>query len=149
MRHLHLRGAKIECIWPKHCKPLIVNHVGLFLLCSFFAIYTHFYEVGLKDRMSPLLKHSILIKLKNWENWSAFYLSVRRYTPHISPLVPWPHAERHGFRTGAMCWQVVIIQYDAWKSKSKQRMIFMIIHVKESLLPRGKVCSVATSCDIT
>ena len=28
-----------------------------------------------------------------------------------------------------------------WKSKTKQRMVFRMIHVKESLLPMGKVWS--------
>ena len=33
-----------------------------------------------------------------------------------------------------------------WKSKTKQRMVFWMIHVKDSLLPMGKVWSTWTSC---
>ena len=29
--------------------------------------------------------------------------------------------------------------YRPWKSKTKQRMVFSMIHVKDSLLPMGKV----------
>ena len=31
--------------------------------------------------------------------------------------------------------------YLPWESKTKQRMVFRMIHVKDSLLPRGKVWS--------
>ena len=31
--------------------------------------------------------------------------------------------------------------YTPWKSKTKQRIVFRMIHVKDSLLPRGKVWS--------
>ena len=33
------------------------------------------------------------------------------------------------------------MQHSPWKSKTKQRMVFRMIHVKDSLLPRGKVWS--------
>ena len=35
--------------------------------------------------------------------------------------------------------------YIPWESKTKQRMVFRMIHVKDSLLPRGKVWSAWTS----
>ena len=35
----------------------------------------------------------------------------------------------------------MIILYMPWESKTKQRMVFRMIHVKDSLLPMGKVWS--------
>ena len=37
--------------------------------------------------------------------------------------------------------EVCIYIYIPWKSKVKQRMVVRMIHVKNSLLPRGKVWS--------
>ena len=37
--------------------------------------------------------------------------------------------------------QIVVPWQHPWKSNTKQRMVFRMIHVKDSLLPRGKVWS--------
>ncbi len=61
-------------------------------------------------------------------------------------------AKRHEKRTKKKAWQLrhhqksvrwwlVFVLWKPWESKTKQRMVFRMIHVKDSLLPMGKVWS--------
>ena len=60
----------------------------------------------------------------------------------VSPIgsVPFKHSHVYPFSTSMIMGEKVI-RTKPWKSKTKQRMVFRMIHVKDSLLPMGKVWS--------